>query len=761
MRSFFALVLRHRVLVVLCCAAATALAVFGASKLFVASSFAKLFFGDLEEYRAYQRLARRFGSDEVFFVGYEDPAPLSADSLRRLREVTRRLKSQRDVARVESLLTAQRIRSVEDTLTIDRYAEAAGDPAAAMEALRRDELVSGLLIGRGGRHAAVLVELTIDPDRPAERLPELVRRSIACFRDAGYRAERLHYAGLPALMSEMLAQTHVNLRRLLPITLVVLLGVGLLLFRRLAPSLLALGVAALAVAWSLGFARLLDRELNIFVSVVPAVVLIVSFSDVIHLWSAFRLELAGGKTREQAILASASDVGTACLLTSATTFLGFVCLAAVPTPVFRQLGLVLGFGVAVALLLAMTLVPVVLSLIKPPRVERRDAGARPVMDRALGRVAGIVTAHPWAVIAGSGVVVVAACLGLRSLNVEADLAQRFHTKNPYRVDQRYFNRNFSGTNTLQVFVDSERERGLLEPGVLARVARLQRRLERLPEVDRTLSLVTLLEAMHEALGGQGPLPEDRRALAQYLLLFEMSGGEDLDRFVDFKRSAMQVALRLNDHGVRATNKVGQEAERLGRLLLPEVQVKASGIVQLVGWWLDAILAGQRRGLGLSVVLIALMMVVGLRSLRVGLGAMVANLLPVLVLAGYLGATEPRVDFDVMVIAMMALGIGVDDTIHFLVRHRLESRRSQNPAQALRSTYAFSGRAIVLTTVVLVLGFLPFALSDYYSTRIMGTLLPGVLVVALLADLVLLPALIRVGWLAPSRTGVASAAHVDQ
>lgn len=141
-----------------------------------------------------------------------------------------------------------------------------------------------------------------------------------------------------------------------------------------------------------------------------------------------------------------------------------------------------------------------------------------------------------------------------------------------------------------------------------------------------------------------------------------------------------------------------------------------------------------------------MMIVGLGSLRVGLISMIPNLIPLLVLGGWLGWTWDQVDSDAFAIALLALGIGVDDTIHFLGRYRLEGARFGTAADAIRRTFAFAGRAIVMTTVILVAGFVPFAGNDYLTMRMFGTLLPQCLVVALLADVLLVPALIAVGWL---------------
>jgi predicted RND superfamily exporter protein len=175
-----------------------------------------------------------------------------------------------------------------------------------------------------------------------------------------------------------------------------------------------------------------------------------------------------------------------------------------------------------------------------------------------------------------------------------------------------------------------------------------------------------------------------------------------------------------------------------------VEVKASGLVYLLGDFFEVILEGQQTALFLAFLSIAFMMMIGLRSIGAGLWSMFPNVLPLFALFGYLGLFSDYVDSDVLIIAIMAIGIGVDDTIHFLMRFRIESQRQNDLQKAVKQTFFYSGRGIVITTVILVIGFAPFAFSDYLTINMMGTLLPMTLVVALLADLFFVPALIRVG-----------------
>ena len=208
-----------------------------------------------------------------------------------------------------------------------------------------------------------------------------------------------------------------------------------------------------------------------------------------------------------------------------------------------------------------------------------------------------------------------------------------------------------------------------------------------------------------------------------------------------------MSLRLDGRGLREAAAIGREVKRLSVAALGDVaSAEPTGLQFLLGAWLDEILAGQRRGLLFAVVSIALLMILGLGSLRVGLWSMIPNLFPVAALGGWLGLTHDQVDSDTFVIAVVALGIGVDDTIHFLMRLRIEWARQPTAADAIDAAMRYAGRGIFITTTVLTLGFLPFVLSDYYSVAIFGTLLPLCLGVALAADLLLVPALVQVGWL---------------
>ena len=587
--------------------------------------------------------------------------------------------------------------------------------------------------------------------------PHLIEGVLQCFESAGYSRDVVHQTGLIAVFAEVIKQTYFSIRTIFPFVAVVLLVTVWLLFRRLWPALIALGVALIGVIWTMGFAVLLDRQINILMGAVPAIVLIIAFSDIVHLCSAYLLELADNPDKERAILAAGEDVGRACLFTSLTTFVGFVSLSLVPTPVFRQLGLVLGFGVAIALLLALTLVPILFSIIRKPKPLRTGATAsiHRWLDETLVRAERLSTHHPVWTLAGFATVFLISLVGLSRLRIETDLGKRLAESNPIRVDQKWFAERFAGSSIIDVFVTPPTAKTLRDPEWLSHVADFQRVLKTVPFVDSAHSIVDVIEMLHtaetDAFVKLQATPESRETLNQIMLILKIGGEKELSRLVDFDTGQIRIAVRTRVEGFRGIAAIGEQIEALGCERLGSVaRVEVSGLACLFGGWLDNILRGQRNGLLLCVSSLTIMMVLCVRSFRVGCLSMLPNLFPVIVLGGLLGGLWEQTDSDLLSLAFLAISIGVDDTIHFLTRYRLETARSKDTAEAIRRTFAFAGRAIVMTTVILVAGFLPFATSDYFCIRVFGTLFPVCLIAAVVADLLLVPAMVQLGLMRYAR-----------
>ncbi len=756
MKQYLQFVLRYRVAVLLVVAALTGVAGWSMSRGSIGSSVIKLFFGDNPKYTEYRALADIFGGSDVMVVAFEDEALLTPRGMARLAAVADQIRDLDFIRRVDSFDQSPHFAGDSDDLRIEPYGDLADElgPQGLRDEVAKDSLVSGWLVSKDGGATAMLLELTPDPDRPIEAVPLMLEQVINIYLDAGFKRGDLHLAGIVPESSEATSQAQFTLLRLFPVTTLVLGLVVFLLFLRMWPVLITGGVAFIAIIWTFGLAIALDPQVNLLMAMVPGMITVIAFSDIIHLYSAFARECQLGMDRDEAVLKSGVEVGEACLYTSVTTFVGFASLVFIPTPVIRQLGVVLGAGVGIALLLALTVVPIILSYLPGVQAGMRGESERSarMIDGLLSRCLWLSTTYAKSVVLGFVVVVVVCGWGMSQMEVEASFAQRLSADNPVRKAQAFIQERFAGANFLDIYVTAPEEGGLLDAETFAGIAKFQQALLQMPEVDSVLSLVDMQDTLHRHVAGVQPetgyaVPNTRQKLAQYLLLFEVSGGEGLDGLIDDERRTMRMSVRLNIDGLRGLARVGDAAKVLAAESLgSKVVVEPTGIAYLLGAWVTFVLDGQRRGLGFAILGTTIMMMLCLRSWRVGLLSMIPNLLPLVVLGGYVGGVWDVVDSDTILVATFAIGIAVDDTIHFLTRLRFEMARGDDIHAAMQRTLAFTGRAIVQTTVILCLGFLPFAYSDYFSTRIIGTLLPMTLVVALVADLLLVPALVKLGVL---------------
>lgn len=752
-RRYIEFVLEHRFLVLTLCLVVTAVAGWNITRGYFATSMVKMYFGESRIYDHYRDLANRFSDGDMVVVAWEAPELFSPDGWAQLGRIQASIQDLEFVRRVESIQTASRIRGGESGLDVASYADVvakSGDYQALRREVLADDLVTGVLIAADGCCATVLIELTADDNRPVEELPRMFDAIHAAFTAAGISQGRLHTAGVAADRVEVTQQSIYNIVTILPIAILLLVLIVYLIFGQFWPVYIATGVALVSITWTFGFAILLDKQINIMMAMVPAVMLVVAFSDVIHLCSSYILDLRAHGDKREAILTTGSEVGQACFYTSATTFVGFIALTFVPAPVFRATGVILAVGVAIALLLAMTVVPIAFTLLPAPPVVPKDGQARWARwsEQITGLCLRVSTRWPKLMVVLFAAATAAAAAGINRIEIETSMVDRLDTDHKLQVDRRFITEHFDGATFVDVYLSFAPDQ-ILEAATWEKIEHLHRQIGEFQGVDRVTSLVDLVDIIHRELApaARHQQRKSRRLLSQYLLLFEMSGGEGLERLVDPERETMRMTLRLSGSGMVGAFEIGQRAERLAKKTFgQDVTPFAGGLMALLGGCVDEVLEGQKRGLGFALLATTIMMILCLRLFGAGLLSMIPNVIPIIVLGGYCGWVWRVVDSETMLIAMIAIGIAVDDTVHFMTRFRIESTRTDDIDVALERTFEFTGGAIVKTTMILCGGFLPFATSDYFTTQIMGTLLPMTLLVALVADLLLLPALVKLGVL---------------
>lgn len=720
----------------------------------IGTSLEAVFFGpEHSEFARYKDQVSTYGSDESIVIGIDLENPYESETLERLKHAHEAVAAIDAVGRVASPYSVERVGLVADTIAVrnlaDEAAKPGADPVELLEELQSDPAAGGLLVSKEDSGFLLVALLEDDASRRAEDVPGIVDEIIDSFASAGFTRDEIYVNGLSAVHAEIIRSSRSNLERLFPFVALMLLIAVFLMFGRLWPVFTNTVAALLAVIWAMALSILLDPYVNILVTLVPALVMIISFSDVVHLCSAYLLELEDGKEKREAIITASVDVGEACLLTSATTAVGFISITFIPTPIFQHLGWVSAFGVFAAYGLAISLVPILLWWIETPHNwrEGKNSWLQDRIDDVLEGCATLSLRHPQAIVLAFAVFTAGLGYSISQIEFETQFMQRLSEENRVRQDERFFEERFASTSVVEVFVETGEEGGVLDPDFFSGLLKFEAEVEALDAVDIAVGLPDYMRATHLSIVGSnegfGALTGE--ALAQMMVLLEMPGIDALSHVVNFERSGLRMTVYVDEPGIRGRDALATRIESIANTHF-DAEVFASGMEALMGSWVTDIIEGQRRGLVFSLVIIALILMIAFRSIRTGAVAMWPNLLPLMALGGAVGLMWDKVDTDSMLLAMIAIGIGVDDTIHFLSRLRIECRRTHDLQEAITNTFHFSGRGIFMTTFIFTVGFLPFAASDYLTIELMGLLLPLCFVVALLADLLLVPALARLGFI---------------
>lgn len=712
MQHYFRWVLAHRASVLVICFLVTVLAGLGLSRAQLSSSLPKLLFGDDPEFQTYLERVREFGTDETLFIAFSRPHAESEAALAHLRGLVSDLAQVDDVARVHSILSL-----------LPLVANAA-DP---LEAAARLPLAQRLLVSEDQQHFAVVVELEPHGQTPLERAKGIADEVLDACEKNGLPQDQIHLGGMLAILAETQRQTELHLLGYTPVVALLLLLATYVLFQQLWPVTITLIVGGLTTVWTLGLAVAIDPEIHIMLAVCPSLILLIAFSDVVHLCTAYQDRLRHGQLRDVAILESATDVGRACWHTSITTFVSFLSLTLLPVPALRQMGLVLGFGVGVALILAMTLCPIFFSYTRatPPLSSSRLAR---LLDSIIDGLHRATTRHSLACIAGAIVVTLGLGSLLPQLDIEIDFHGRFPDSHPLVQAHDHITTHFTGSLPVELYVDLP-TRDAAGTNLRPQLEQLHDELEQMPSVGKVLSWITWVRSLP-------PQQSTRASLAHDL--------PGLYRATDRR---LRFTIFVDNSLAHAAHELGETASRRAQELLgPGTQAHATGFFKLGGTWLERNLRTQQNALWVTFATIALLLTWAFRSWRCAAWSMLPNMLPLVWTTGCAILLWPRIDSDAIVVALIAIGIAVDDTIHFVTRYRLELQRSDNIDEALATTFTLAGRAILKTSLIFAVGLAPLAFSSYLSVRMLGVLAPLAMIWALLADLILLPALIHRRWL---------------
>jgi predicted RND superfamily exporter protein len=628
------------------------------------------------------------------------------------------------------------------------------------EAITEDhDAYAGKLVSHDGRSHVMMVELDLkEPLQPGDQI-KLIDSLTAIAKKHRLGEDGLYCSGLIPLQAYAFKEIDSVLYQTLPIGALLIALAVMLVFRRLEVILITAFIACISIAWGVGFGIYWYGKFSVLMAAVPLMVLVISTADVIHLISSYTAERESGLTHEKAIRNTFIHVGGACILTSLTTFVGFASLIFVPARTIKQFGVSAAAGVAGALILSVVFVPIFLDLLhRWRRPVTASVSTSRMIDAASAFCLRLGVRRPIAVLS-LFVLGLLVCLAITTrLRLDPDLSQRFSSDHMITRSTEFFTEQYGGINSVELLVEGDPEQ-LLSPASMRELRTLEKAFTDSPyhcedvnSIDRVLAQF-LKRIDYENPEGIPETPEHCLASVAFLRSVEP---ELVNSLVTPDNRYLRLIARIPATSYLEMTRYSEElAAKVASAFGPQVRVLEKGSAPLVGRAVREIIRGHLTGFAFCFTTIFFLIAFGLRSWRLAWVSALPNMTPLLILGGLVAFFHSVADSDLLAVGTLGLGLAVDDTIHFLSRFKLECRKGKSVRDALEASMEHTGLAIIRTTLILSLGFFPFAFAEYWSINMLGTYLIAVLFSALLADLILLPAIIVLTVREPAAGGPSS------
>ncbi len=698
---------------------------------------------DNEARQFYDFVRKLFGSDETLVVALRSDDLFSTEGLRRVQRITSRIDEIDSVHHVVSLSNAINIRGVGLDIEVEPFFEAVPTDPNQIESIQKavmdNPIYAGNLVSKDGKTTALVVHFMRITDRDFIR--KGIDGQILKILEEEKGTAEAWLTGTPRIKA---AQTRTILSELgQSLPLIALLGalVLALSFRTLRGVFLPILAVSLALLWTLGITAWLGKSLNLVTVLVPPLLMILGLSYAVHVVSEFDDALRGGRDPAGATVRALRKVWLPVMLTGLTTAAGFLSLALSPLTAIREFGFFSLLGVFFCVIAALTITPALLEITKPRAVTTRaeNRGAR--FARFSTWFAQFDLKNRYAIMIVAAIVG-ALSIGLSTqIEIGSDHIRTFPEDSPVRIHFEQINEHLQGANTINIVVQTDYPEAFKEPVYLQAIENLQTWLNIQPEIGGTTSIVDYVKLIHRSFNRNDPeffvLPETKRMVGQMLFF---GASDELDRYVDSQYQIANIVARtkvIDSQLVRMlTERIELELTRLRKHL----DATVTGNPVLINRMLDEIVRGQVVSMGGAIVLIYVILVVMFLSFRTGFIALIPNVLPILAYFGILGLSGIKLSPGTSLIAPMALGIAIDDTIHYFARFNHDAKRYADERRGTIAALRAVGRPVTFTSLAICLGFLVLTTSDLKGQAELGLLGAFTLGFAWLVDFTLTPAL---------------------
>ena len=747
-------VMNNRLLIIVATLVLVALVGRGMGNLEFTNNYRVFFSEDNPELLAFEALEKTYSKNDnvLFVITPKDGNVFTRETLSVIKDLTDKSWQIPFSTRVDSITNYQHTESLqEDDLKVGDLVD---DPsvltAADIEKIKKvalnEPLLQGRLISGDGETAGVNITIHLPGKDLTTENPEVVAyaRELADEVKKANPDMEVRLTGMIMMNAAFNEASVKDMQTLIPTSfLIMLLFLGFLL-RSITTTIATFVVIILSIITALGIGGYIGFPMTPPSASAPTIILTVAIANSVHILVTFLHEMRSGSAKNDALRESLRINLQPVFLASITTAIGFLSMNFSEVPPFRHLGNLVAFGVIASFLYSTTFLPALISFL-PVRVRIQ----KQENDHMMARFGEFVVARRNILLWGM-IVVVATLVSFLPRNELNDIfVEYFDEDVVFRQDVDYAAEHLSSTYVIEYSLKSGDPGGISEPAFMHEVEAFSNWYRQQPETEHVNTLSDTMKRLNKNMHNDRPdfykLPDERDLSAQYLLLYEMNlpYGLDLNNQIDIEKSSTRVLVTTI---ILSSNHLLELEKRAAAWLKANaphiVEGKGSGTTLMFANIGKRNIISMLGGTTVALIMISFILILAFRSFKVGMISMVPNLVPAAMGFGIWGLFVGEVGLGLSVVSGMTLGIVVDDTVHFLSKY-LRARREGNrsPSEAVKYAFNTVGRALLITSIVLVAGFLVLALSDFKLNSGMGLLTSIIIALALMADFLLLPSLL--------------------
>ena len=734
----------------------------------------------------YDEFRDQFGRDEKLMIAVKTQNIFDLDFLEKLDHFHHALEDELpNIKGVDSLINARNTYGIEGELIveplIDNLPQNNEDLISLKETVTNNSLYKNSLYSEDFRMTTVTIDTeTYSNNGDSQDATNLEFDDSLEFDDDSIGGQRLYLTD--AENDEIIAQTQQIMQRFnddnfeiylsgsaaiagifkqalmndsvifISLMMIVIMIVLFILFRRISGVILPLSCVSLTLIMTVSLMSIFSAPFTMATQIMPTFLLAVVTSASIHLLAVFYKDFAKTNDKKKSLRYAMGHSGLAIIMTSVTTAVGLWSFSFSGVAPVADLGVFASSGVMVGLVFTLVFLPALVSVTNFKVVKQKSSeDEHSLMDRALIGISVFATTRPKLIISVSTVLIICAAIIAAQLRFSHFPLQWLPEDNFARVATEAVDENLKGSLTLEVIIDTEKTNGLYNPELLRVIDDVSKNINSISTgnmfVGKVISYIDVIKETNRALNENRDeyyaIPDDSDLIAQEFLLFESSGNNDLASLVDANYSKARLTLKTPFIDSLEANAFIDNAQiyldqKFGSL----AKVTFTGIGTLMTVTFEEAIYSSAVSYILAFSLITILMVLLIGNLKIGLISMIPNLLPIVILSTIMVIFKMPLDMFTLLIGAIALGLAVDDTVHFMHNFRRYELQYNDVDKAVRLTLMGTGRAITLTSIVLALGFLVLTFSQMNNMFDFGVLTASAILVALLADFFLMPAIMK-------------------